>query len=181
MGITKSGLTGLLRNYCVFGFPVSQKTWDWLGRPLVLDAESGSASEIFLLRKLADQINGKRIHSAQPLDPLHAGQLATVGILVDIFRYIIEIYSHEEQPGVIPRGLERTSSDFGKATVSQPPPQICPVLPAGLGSKREGNRIRLSPKHALGADCAGYRSSRNNPASSVDVEPGFPAVSAAIR
>ena len=145
MAITKSSLISLLRNYCVFGFPVSQKTWDWLGRPLVIDAQSGSASEIFLLRKLADQINGKRIHSAQPLDPLHAGQLATVGVLVDIFRYIIEIYSHEEQPGVIPRGLDRTATEFGKATISQPPPKFVrffPPVSVLTGKETEADYLR---------------------------------------
>lgn len=131
MTMNKINLLKILRNYFQFGFHLSRKTLDWLEfQPLVNTSLSGApASEIYLLRQLANHINEKRIHSAQLPNPIHAGQLASVSILVDVFRYIIESYCHEEQPGAIPRGLDWTEQQRGRFTVTSPPLSFVKLFP----------------------------------------------------
>ena len=131
MNIDQTNLLKTLRNYFQFGFHLSRKALDWLEFPSLVNTPSSGApaSEIYLLRQLADRINEKRIHSAQLPDPIHAGQLASVSILVDLFRYIIESYCHEEQPGAIPRGLDWTGQQRGRFTVTRPPLSFVSLFP----------------------------------------------------
>ncbi len=127
----KTSLPKILRNYVQFGFHLSRRALDWLElAPLVnMSSEGSPASEIYKLRQLADRINIKRLHSAHLPDPMHAGQLASVSILVDVFRYIIEIYCHEEQPGTISRGINWTAQQRGQFTVTGPPVSFVRLFP----------------------------------------------------
>jgi glycosidase len=129
--ITQSNLVQILRNYGYLGFLISRKSWDWLGLASLVGSKTpdSSAAEIYVLRRLADRFNEQRVHSAQLPDPIHAGQLASVSVLVDILRYIIELYCHEEQPGSIPRGLDWVVGKRNRATVVQPPPSFVRLFP----------------------------------------------------
>ncbi len=127
----QSKLLSILRNYGFVGFPLSRKTWDWLEMSSLSTGPAAGtmASEVFLLRQVADRVNIKRVQSTHLQEPVYGGQLVSVGVLVDVLRYIIEVYSHEEQPGVISRGLEWTGQQFGQTTVSIPPPSFVKLFP----------------------------------------------------
>lgn len=127
----KTKLMEILRNYNRFGFHLSRKSWEWLQMPELMKApiSSSPASEVYLLRQLTDRINEKRAQGVQNPVPIHAGQLASVSVLIDIFRYIVEIYGHEEQPGVIPRGIDWTKSRHDQYTVTKPPASFVGLFP----------------------------------------------------
>ena len=138
----RSDLLSILRSYCHFGFQISRKSWEWLELPELAGAPPVelSALEVYQLRRLADRVNARRAESAQSFDPIQGGDLASVSFIVDIFRYIVEIYCQEEQPGVIPRGLDSTARQVGPATVSQPPPsfvRLFPPIPVLQGSQTD--------------------------------------------
>jgi glycosidase len=147
----------VLRDYCQFGFQISQKSWDWLelqelaGSPPV----EISAVEIYQLRRLADRVNERRSDGTQPFDPIHGGELASVSFIVDVFRYVVEIYCQEEQPGVIRRGLDLTARQIGQATVSQPPPsfvRLYPPIPVLRGSQTDREYLNNASKAPLSYD-----------------------------
>ncbi|HVP06275.1 MAG TPA: alpha-amylase family glycosyl hydrolase [Candidatus Acidoferrum sp.] len=146
----KARLSQLLRGYCFFGFHLSRKTWDWLDIPTVVEKETAesSAKEMLLLRKLSARINERRVRSAQTPDPIHAGQLASISVLTDIFRYIIELYCHSEQPGVIGKGLDWTSRQYGSSTIVLPPSSFVKLFPPAVvlrGTQSEADFIREHP------------------------------------
>ncbi len=130
----KAALLNILRNYGQFGFPLSRKTWNWLELQTFeeMPEELSPAKEVYFLRRLADRINQKRAASARLPQPVHGGELTSISVLIDILRYIIELYSHEEQPGVIPRGLKWTEIHQSQATVIQPPPSFVKLFPPSL-------------------------------------------------
>ncbi len=121
----------VLRNYSRLGLPISRKAWEWLEMPTLVEAPSAGtpASEIYLLRQLADRVNIKYIHRTQAPPPIHGGQLASASILVDIWRYIIEIYANEEQPQVITRGLEWVGRKHSRFVADQPPKSFVKLFP----------------------------------------------------
>ncbi len=112
-----------LRSYCCFGFHLSRKSWEWLELTTLGFDSSGPSktTEIYLLRQLVDRINRKLVYSSHPPEPIYAGQLASASVLVDIFRYIVQIYCQEEQPGAIPRGLDWVGRQRDQYTISKPP------------------------------------------------------------
>jgi glycosidase len=124
----------MLRNYFQFGFQLSRKSWDMLKLDSLVGAVSGAtpALEVYLHRLLADRINEKRIHSSQLPEPIQGGQLVSASILVDVFRYIIEIYCHQEHPGTIPRALDWAGQQRGHSTVTQPPPAFVRLFPPAV-------------------------------------------------
>ena len=127
----KAKLIEVLRNYGKFGFPLSRKSWEQFGIKEITDDDiaGSAASEVYLLRKLADRVNENRQKTAQNPIPVFAGQLASVSILVDIFRYIIEIYSHEQQVGVIPRGIDWLKSNQDSSVAAKPPESFVGIFP----------------------------------------------------
>jgi hypothetical protein len=129
--LSKSNLAQILRSYGHFGFSLSRKIWDRLElATLVNRKDTGrAANEVYLLRGVADRFNEQSARATSPHGPIHAGQLASVSVLVDILRYIVELYCHEEQPGSMPRALEWVAGRNSKATVTQPPPSFIRLFP----------------------------------------------------
>ena len=121
--MNKSQLKEILRSYFPFGFHLSGKSWDWLDISMLLDdVDTGEpASEIYAIRQLADRLNEKRYHSSYAVEPVQAGQLISVGVIVDILRYLTDIYCHTEIPGIIPNGLDWVGKQKGPAAKEQPP------------------------------------------------------------
>ncbi|MEW6049717.1 MAG: alpha-amylase family glycosyl hydrolase [Candidatus Zixiibacteriota bacterium] len=127
----RAELQKLLRSYTHFGFHLSRKSWDWLAVSSVLttEPETTQANELFRLRQLADRFNERCSQTPHVPAPLHAGQLSSLNVIVDVFRYIIELYSREEQPGVIGRGMDWTGRQKGSAIITQPPPAFVRLFP----------------------------------------------------
>ncbi|SYZ73422.1 conserved hypothetical protein [Candidatus Zixiibacteriota bacterium] len=124
-------LKEILRGYSFLGFLLSRKAWESLEFAKLSGSlhSKGPLSEIYLLRQVADRINEKNIATGISVPAVRAGELASVSILVDILRYLIEIYVHEEQPGSIERGLKWVGGQQGKDIVSQPPPSFVRLFP----------------------------------------------------
>ena len=157
MALTRSQLLAILRSYCQFGFHISRKSWDWLQLPELagLSPDQSPAKEIYHLRRLADRVNEKRFTSPQPSEPVHGGELASVSLIVDVFRYVIEVYSQQEQAGVIRRGLDSVAAQLGQAVMSEPPPtfvRLFPPTPVLLGSQTAANYIDDSMRRPLSYD-----------------------------
>jgi len=146
---TRLNLLPILRSYFQFGFHVSRKSWDWLELPelAVLPPSASPANEVYQLRRLADRVNEKRLGSGQLSDAIHGGELASVSFIVDVLRYIIEVYCQEEQPGVIRRGLDLTAQQLGQATIVKPPPsfvRLFPPIPVLQGRQTDLEYLRIA-------------------------------------
>jgi glycosidase len=111
-----------LREYSKFGFHISYKSWQLLkvSELSKSPAEALEASDIYLMRQLADRINKLSEQRGQPPISIYAGQLISVSVLVDVFRYIIGIYGNEEQPRIISRAAEWTGARSGQDIIDKP-------------------------------------------------------------
>jgi glycosidase len=123
---------------------------------LAVSPPSGTpAIEVYQLRRLADRVNERRSGSTHPSDAIHGGELASVSFIVDVFRYIIEVYCQEEQPGVIRRGLDLTARQFGEATIIEPPPsfvRLFPPIPVMQGKQTDSEYLHNSLSAPLSFD-----------------------------
>lgn len=128
--MTEPELLNSLHNYFPFGFPISRQIWQWLEVGAIDKAGEGSAKiDTYTLRRLADRYNDAHYHSALHFEPLHAGQLISLGIIVDIWRFVAGLYCYQENPRVITRGVGWTSSKRGDAIALQPPPAFVEFFP----------------------------------------------------
>lgn len=155
MPIEKDKLRELLRKYSVFGFILSRKTWNWLelSRLKDISADKSPKGEIYFLRQLADWINRKLAEGTRNPIPVHGGELASASVLMDILRYLIEIYTHHEQTGVIPRGTDFVKSQRGETTVSKPPPSFVKLFPpVSVLSGRESENDFIKKSKAVPED-----------------------------
>ena len=155
--MNKSQLKEILRSYFPFGFHLSGKSWDWLDISMLLDdVDTGEpASEIYAIRQLADRLNEKRYHSSYAVEPVQAGQLISVGVIVDILRYLTDIYCHTEIPGIIPNGLDWVGKQKGPAAKEQPPRSFVNLFPPKAvkqGGKTESEYLQDSSKPPSGKD-----------------------------
>jgi glycosidase len=120
-----------LHSYFPFGFLLSRMAWeDYEIRDLIDRLERDKAVPgIFTLRKLADRFNRTNYQKNTAFEPIHAGQLISVGVIVDILRYIIRLYCHDQNKGVLPNGLNQTGSQYGREIVNRPPPSFVNLFP----------------------------------------------------
>ena len=142
-------LSQVLHGYFRLGFHISREAWNRFDLAMLVDPQSSrlAASEVYLLRLLADRVNEKRSQTAQRAELIYGGQLAAVGVIVDVLRYITVVYSQVEQPGTIRRGLEWTGRQQGSETVTQPPPVFARFFPPSQvleGSREEAEFHRAS-------------------------------------
>jgi glycosidase len=153
----RAGLLSILRSYCQFGFHISRKSREWLKLPELAATPPAEifASEVYQLRRLADRVNERRAKSPERPDPIHGGELASVSFIVDTFRYVVEVYTQEEQPGVTRRGIDLTGRTLGQETVSQPPPRfvrLYPPVPVLRGNQTDSEYFDDAAKAPLPYD-----------------------------
>jgi len=107
-----------------FGFPVHRE-----GRGAFLAGIDGEVREdengfpvpsMAAMRTLADRLNRERDFSQPGTKPARAGELLAWGLLCDVYRYLIDHYAVEEQPGVLVRGLKKLRQDAGEAVAEGP-------------------------------------------------------------
>jgi glycosidase len=127
----ESILVKALHQYFPFGFQLSRKSWDWLGQTKLLEVADAAETQraMYAIRQLSDLFNEKRRHSSHAIEPVQAGQLFSVSVIVDILRYVSLYYCHEQIPGVMPRGTDWTGKKRGSAVVEQPPPSFVGLFP----------------------------------------------------
>ncbi len=122
---TTAKLDELLRGHFPCGFPISRQAETSLEIADLLReiADGEGLPALYALRKLADQ------YSKVFNRPIHAGELVSVGVILDIFRYLIALYCQEDHPGVISRGLSFTREQRGEDVVVKPPPAFVELYP----------------------------------------------------
>ena len=145
----KPPLDILLHSYFPLGFQLSRKAWERFDVRGVF-GPSGTTqpvTETYAVRRLADRVNRMRLPSVQAGGPIQPGQLISVGVIVDVLRYVAVMYCHEEVPGVLARGLEWTGERHGHTTAQQPPPsfvRLFPPLPVIQGHQADGEFLQGS-------------------------------------
>ncbi len=128
---SKTSLVKILHSYFPFGIHLSRKTWDWLevstlyGRAEVSQVTSG----MYGIRLLVDRYNQFREQSSLPLETLQAGQVFTVSVIVDVLRYLVMAYCHDQVPGVIPKGHQWTKQNKGETVAERPPVAFVGLFP----------------------------------------------------
>jgi glycosidase len=129
--MAKDRFDKILHGYFPFGFHISQKAWEWLDiEALSGDSSSGEpASDIYLVRKLADRFNHKFFSDSHAGSYISEGQLISLGVVEDVLRYVAWSYCDEQIPDVLKRGLEWTTRERGRTIIEQPVSSFSKVFP----------------------------------------------------
>ena len=155
--MTESQLYKILHSYFPFGFHLSRKSWERYDIQNLLN-EFDSVKAVFgtyAFRRLADRINQWHLHSSHVVEPVQAGQLISVEVIVDVLRYIAETYCRKEVPGIIQRGLDWSAKRQGRATVEKPPlsfVNLFPPLAVMQGRRTEDKYLQESSEIALNSE-----------------------------
>jgi len=107
-----------LETYFPFGLHVSRWAWLHYGVGEEVDRArrgSGSAS-LNVVRRIADKLNEERAGHGESI---RAGHLLTAGLLEEIFRYVIYLYTVEQESGVTGRALDWLAERQGADTVEK--------------------------------------------------------------
>jgi len=120
-----------LHSYFPFGFQVSRQASQWLdARELIEEyVLKTGLTENYAVRILADRFNIKRHPVSQFAPPVHAGDLITAGVIVDIFRYLVDLYCFEENPGTLKNGDQWIRSHQGEGVAERPAPIFTTLFP----------------------------------------------------
>ena len=89
----------------------------------------------------------KYFYSFHLAEYIKEGQLISLGLIVDILRYLVHVYCHEQNPGILPRGLNWTAVQRGRVTVEQPPPafvHLFPPVDVIMSHQREDEYLKAS-------------------------------------
>ncbi len=149
--MNESALLTSQRSYLPFGFPLSRRSWDLFEvKPLIESlAPTWSSSEGHAVRKLADRFNRRRFKEFRPGELIQAGELMTVGVIVDVLRYILVVYNHRDNAGVMSRGVAEVASHLGTSVVDRPPTafvNLFPPLPVMLEKVPEKDFLKAASK-----------------------------------
>lgn len=111
------------------GFPLSAAAWRHLRVREFVPSEGLTEQDIPLFsRQLA-----RRIHEVEGIlpenRPARAGELMAMGLLTDIFRYVIDQYARVHNAGVLQRGMDRVKADRGAARGDAPLPAFVEAFP----------------------------------------------------
>jgi glycosidase len=98
-------------NYFPSSIPVSRAMWEHLGLDSTLSAERGGRRipEIVFIRKVADSLNRLPERSDRPVP---AGLINLFGLQEKIFRYLLDLYAREQQPGALAEAARRAGTAF---------------------------------------------------------------------
>ena len=108
--------------YFHLGLQISKKEWIRYNiTELLYQAELYKyKSDVYTFRMLSDRINEiKRIEESAG-EPIYTGQLMVVGLINDIFRYIIELHCIEDNPGSMDKGVDSIRQNAGTIAVDKP-------------------------------------------------------------
>jgi len=129
--MAETRLEKTLHSYFPFGFHLSRKSWDDFDIPSLLEGPDASkaAPGTYAIRRLADRLNEKHQQISGVFEPIQAGQLISLGVIVDVLRYLVAAYCHEEIPGAIEKSLDWISQQRGPTTIEQPPRSFVNFFP----------------------------------------------------
>jgi len=130
MQVTKIQLEKMLRDYFPFGFPLSRKAWDQFDVSALLGTTEpdDTSSQFRATRRFADRFIREYLRKS-PTEWIHAGQLISAGVIVDVLRYLVFVYCQQEIPGAVDRGLDWIGAQRGRTTAEQPPPAFVDLFP----------------------------------------------------
>jgi len=118
-------------DYFPFGFHLSRDTWERFGLREILigGVPTGAGGELRAIRAFVHRVNRERDGASPQTQPISAGQTLTLGLLMEIFRYLIDMYWYEQIPAVLTEGLRQARARRGKATVERPPKGFVHLFP----------------------------------------------------
>ena len=127
----KAPLEKILHGYFPLGFHLSRRALQWLqlSSPAELAPTGKVPSGNYAVRRLADIFNERRFHSARVTEPVQAGQLISVGVIVDILRYLAVAYCQDQVPGVVPKGVDWVAGQRGRNLTDKPPQAFLSLFP----------------------------------------------------
>jgi glycosidase len=117
--------------YFPFGFHLSRSASRAYEVPGLLPLKGGWSrrQEIQAIRLLSDRINASRTGEGKGGEFVSAGQLIVLGLVEEIFRYVMDRYWVEEVPGSLEEGLEYTRARVGSETVEVAVPAFVEFFP----------------------------------------------------
>ena len=120
--------------YFPFGLILAEKAWNEFGlKDLLLPEKSKSVRPpIQILRLVAHRITTLRLKQGKEKGAIYAGQLSAMGLITDIFRYVVDHYCQEEYPGSMEEGLEWTREQSGETTVELPISRFVDFFPPSV-------------------------------------------------
>ncbi|GMV94108.1 MAG: hypothetical protein AMXMBFR82_38860 [Candidatus Hydrogenedentota bacterium] len=108
-------------DYFPFGFHLSRETWDRYAVHDIVPPGHTNTEDLRAIRKFVHRVNLERDDASPDTRSITAGQILTLGLLNEIFRYIIDRYWWEQIPGILPDGLAAVRASKGDRVVEAPP------------------------------------------------------------
>lgn len=98
-------------NYFPCNVPITRSMWErlHLGSAMTFKRDGGRLPEIVFIRQVADSLN--RLPERQGR-PVQAGLINLYGLQARIFRYLIDLYAAEQQPGVLAAAAQSAGYPF---------------------------------------------------------------------
>ena len=108
--------------YFPFGLQISRKEWQRYNLTELLKKakRNKDQAETFVFRMLSDRVNEEYRISQTGETPVYAGQLMVLGLINEIFRYVINIYCTDESPGLLEKGIDIVREKGGSIAVDKP-------------------------------------------------------------
>jgi glycosidase len=151
--------------------PISRIMWEHLGLDVTLPAGRGGTHvpEIVFIRKVADALNRLPERGGRPVP---AGLINLFGLQERIFRYLIDVYARDQQPGVLADAASRTGADLSSPDGLELLTRFAELFPgveqlAGTSSPKDyltDDDTTGSHKHALVRELLLLFVARENPA-----------------
>ncbi len=118
-------------DYFPFAVHLSDETWETYGLRdiLAVEGEGSAGADLRTIRKFLHRVNLERDGTTPDTQPVTTGQTLTLGLLNEIFRYIINFYWRDQVPEALSAGLRRVRTDQGSETVDRPPAAFVQLFP----------------------------------------------------
>ena len=105
--------------YFSLGLPLSRAAWEEFDLTEILEAadRTDGPRDRYAARLLADRM-GERLSEGQK--PVYAGEMMTLGVILDVLRYVVDHYVLTQQPGAMHHALQAVEDRRGFEIVEPP-------------------------------------------------------------
>ena len=141
--------------YFLLNIQISQRMWERLrlSETLTERPVAGPVPEIVLNRRIANRLNRLPERSGRPVP---AGQLHLYGLLIKVFRYLIDRYTEELQPLALEQALESGGFPLSSARLRSAATRFAELFP---GAEIVSRRVSATG-YVAGDNPAGSRKKR---------------------
>jgi glycosidase len=137
-----------LHHYFPLGIPLSRQTIDRLHlHALIAPDDNPPRPAPAALRLVAAKFNDQVLNFPAGTIPFRPGDLITAATITDILRFILLLYSQEQHPKILLRGLDTVRAQSSSDVTELPPPRFVQLFPPPTvltGSQHESEYLGIT-------------------------------------